>query len=376
MAGKKRSPTNYGGVFYRESKRLGGPGTEKVFYIVFKKDGKIFEEKVGRQYADGMTPAKASGIRAERIEGRRISRKEAREVAAAKLKADAARPSIARLWAAYTENWEDSKGTATDKGRYALHLEKKFSSKTPSDISTLEVDKLRNDLLRSGKSPQTVLHVLGLLRRIIRFGVKKGLCPMPDPSKLHFEMPRVDNKKTESLTESQLVALKAALDAEPDQNAAAFIRLALATGMRKGALLGLQWADIDFDRGTIRLRGEVAKKGKTEYIPLTAASRNILKNVEQGDSPFVFPGRDGKKREDFRRVARRVKKKAGLPEDFRPLHGLRHAYASFLASSGKVDLYTLQKLLTHSSSQMTQRYAHLADEAMHRAASVIDEIIL
>lgn len=60
--------------------------------------------------------------------------------------------------------------------------------------------------------------------------------------------------------------------------------------------------------------------------------------------------------------------------DFRPLHGLRHAYASFLASSGKVDLYTLQKLLTHSSPQMTQRYAHLADEALQRAAQVSDNI--
>ncbi len=63
-----------------------------------------------------------------------------------------------------------------------------------------------------------------------------------------------------------------------------------------------------------------------------------------------------------------------MPDDFRPLHGLRHVFASYLASSGKVDLYTLQKLLTHASPQMTQRYAHLADDAMQRAASVANEI--
>jgi integrase len=39
-----------------------------------------------------------------------------------------------------------------------------------------------------------------------------------------------------------------------------------------------------------------------------------------------------------------------------------------LASSGKVDMYTLQKLLTHKSPQMTQRYAHLRDEALKRAS--------
>jgi integrase len=45
-----------------------------------------------------------------------------------------------------------------------------------------------------------------------------------------------------------------------------------------------------------------------------------------------------------------------------------------MASTGAVDLYTLQKLLTHGSAQMTQRYAHLADEALQRAAAVAGEV--
>ena len=70
MAQAKRCKTRYPGVFYRETERIGMKGTEKVFYIVFKKEGKVFEEKVGRQFADNMTEAKAAGIRAERIEGK------------------------------------------------------------------------------------------------------------------------------------------------------------------------------------------------------------------------------------------------------------------------------------------------------------------
>jgi hypothetical protein len=68
----KRHPTKYPGVFYREAERIGGPGTEKVFYIVFKHDGKVIEEKCG-QYADNMTEAKAARYRAERIENKRSS---------------------------------------------------------------------------------------------------------------------------------------------------------------------------------------------------------------------------------------------------------------------------------------------------------------
>ena len=98
--------------------------------------------------------------------------------------------------------------------------------------------------------------------------------------------------------------------------------------------------------------------------PISHAARIVLQSVGRADSLYVFPGRNGEQRKEYRKIAERVKRRAGLPDDFRPLHGLRHAYASLLASSGKVDLYTLQKLLTHSSPQMTQRYAHLADEAM------------
>ncbi len=52
------------------------------------------------------------------------------------------------------------------------------------------------------------------------------------------------------------------------------------------------------------------------------------------------------------------------------MHGLRHVFASTLASSGQVDMYTLQKLLTHKTPSMVQRYAHLRDDAMIRASEV------
>jgi len=56
---------------------------------------------------------------------------------------------------------------------------------------------------------------------------------------------------------------------------------------------------------------------------------------------------------DVNHQIRKIKEAAGLPKDFRALHGLRHVFASMLASSGQVDLYTLQKLLTHKSPGMT-----------------------
>ncbi len=70
---------------------------------------------------------------------------------------------------------------------------------------------------------------------------------------------------------------------------------------------------------------------------------------------------------------RRICREAGLPESFRPMHGLRHVFASSLASSGKVDMFALQKLLTHKTPSMVLRYAHLRDDASKNASEVIGE---
>ena len=103
-------------------------------------------------------------------------------------------------------------------------------------------------------------------------------------------------------------------------------------------------------------------------------ARNLLSSITRSESPYIFPGRNGGMRTTMGVAARRIRKNAGLPDDFRPMHGLRHVYASMLASSGKVDMYVLQKLMTHKSPRMTQRYAHLRDDALKSGASQIDNI--
>jgi integrase len=360
----KRHKTTYPGVFYREAERIGGKGSEKVFYIVFKKVGKVYEEKVGRQYADDMTPARAARIRAERIEGKRQSRKEIRETAAE------IKWTVDRLWQQYISDKPNTKGFSTDRYRYQKFIRSPLDEKEPSAIAQIDTHRLRITLAKT-LAPKTVKNVLELLERIINFGVKKGLC-----AGLGFkiEMPRVNNLKTEDLSPDQLSNLLRAIGQDHDIQAANFIRMALFTGMRRGELFKLKWDDIDFERGFINIRQP--KGGKDQTIPLNQAARELLDNhPRDNNSPFVFPGRGGRQRTEIRRPIDRIRKAAGLPPDFRPLHGLRHTYASMLASSGQVDLYTLQKLLTHKTPAMTQRYAHLRDEALRRASDLAGELL-
>ncbi len=82
-----RIKTEYPGVFYRNARRMGKKGTERVYYIVFKKEGRVFEEKVGRQHTDAMTLAEAAEIRAQIVKGNRLPRQEQRKQEKAKQEA-------------------------------------------------------------------------------------------------------------------------------------------------------------------------------------------------------------------------------------------------------------------------------------------------
>jgi integrase len=360
----KRVKTKYPGVFYREARRLGGKGFEKVYYIVFKKDGKVLEEKAGRQYADDMTPARAAGIRAERIEGKRLSRKELRQK---DIEAKKKKWTIDRLYSEYKKQNPHFKGWKTYESQYNLWIKPAFKNKEPKNIIQLDVDRLRLKMLKK-RSPQTVKHALALLRRVVNFGVKKQLCPGLSFS---IQMPSVDNTKTEDLTAKQLDKLLKTIAKDKHPVAGAMMKMALFTGMRRGEMFRLKWSDINFERGFIHIRDP--KGGKPQMIPLNDAARDLLDGIEK-TSRYVFPGLRGGQRVNIGKQVAKIRDDAGLSKDFRPLHGLRHTYASALASSGKIDIYLLQKLLTHKSPQMTQRYAHLRDEALQRAASYAGDI--
>ena len=346
---------------------------ERIYFIRYRRDGKLIEEKAGRQFQDAMTPARAARIRAERLEGKAPSNQAKREAVKAAKAAEAGRMTLGRIWEEFERQKADLKSARDDKSRWRLYIEKGFAEKEVAEVVTLDVDRVRHRLLKAGKAPATVKQALVLLKRIINFGVRKGMCPAPDPSRLHFEMPVVRNDRTEDLSPDELARLLAAMDEDTNFQAANLMKMALFTGARRSELFRLKWEHIDYERGFILLVD--TKGGGDQKIPLNEAARALLQSHPRTESEYVFPGRGGRLRTDIRKQVDRIKRRAGLPKDFRPLHGLRHVYASMLASSGQVDMYTLQKLLTHKSPQMTQRYAHLRDDAMKRAAGVASDIM-
>lgn len=365
MPRNTRIKTEYPGVFYIEgfSELLHKP--EKVYYIRYRKEGLPIEEKAGKQYVDAMTPAKANKIRVRRITGTQSTNSEKRYKS---------RPSdkpwtITRLWNEYKAFYPKPHKYIRENSIYALHLEDRYGSLTVDQLRQTQIDTHRVELLRRLK-PATVKNILSMLRIIVRFGARKGLCP-----KLSFsiEMPRVDNQKTETLTTKQLENLHKALDGDKDQVTANAMRIALYTGMRKMEILKLRWSDIDLETGFIFIRSP--KGGKSVRIPINTSVRQVLECHPHCDSEYLFPGRDEGHRKEIRRFTNRIRQKAKLPDDFRPMHGLRHVFASQLASSGKVRLQIISELLTHKDIRTTMRYAHLTDERLKEASEIAGKLL-
>lgn len=134
---------------------------------------------------------------------------------------------------------------------------------------------------------------------------------------------------------------------------------AILTGMRKGELLGLDWQNVSLERSTIYLLK--TKSGKARELPITPRLQEVLASLEPKASGAVFDLPDITLRRYFARALKDAK-----ISGFR-FHDLRHTAASHWVMNG-IDLYTVQRLLGHSSPVMTQRYAHLS--RTHLAASL------
>ena len=139
-----------------------------------------------------------------------------------------------------------------------------------------------------------------------------------------------------------------------------------SSGLRVSELVGLDWADIDFQLGILRV---VGKGSKERIVPVGEIALQALRDYAvaqqkkwqvacKGETP-VFLNNRGRRitTRSMARVVEKHLKQAGLAVKMGP-HGLRHSFATHLLNSG-ADLRSIQELLGHASLSTTQRYTHV-----------------
>jgi integrase/recombinase XerC len=211
----------------------------------------------------------------------------------------------------------------------------------------------------------SVARKLAALKGLFRFLRREGQITH-DPL-LGFASPKQDKPLPAFLTVDQVFHL---LGGWPDGKTSesrdrAILETLYSTGVRVSELTGLNWSDVDFELGIMRVTG---KGSKERIVPIGQVALDALREYgAEGQKkwkrlhpgPAVFLNRRGG-RLTTRSVARIVEKRlraAGIPIRMGP-HGLRHTFATHLLNSG-ADLRVIQELLGHASLSTTQRYTHL-----------------
>jgi integrase len=146
---------------------------------------------------------------------------------------------------------------------------------------------------------------------------------------------------------------------------AAALRLLVLTGARLREILTLKWDYVDVERGLLLLPD--SKTGR-KTIVLNAPALAVLSTLPRIGSYVIMGDQPDKPRHDLKRPWALVSKRAGLSGV--RLHDLRHTHASIGAGAG-IGLPILGKLLGHTQSSTTQRYAHLDADPLRRASDHI-----
>jgi integrase len=212
-------------------------------------------------------------------------------------------------------------------------------------------------LLGNGRGPATVNRYLSALRSCWNWGRAAQYVPAERvwPTRLFLSEPR---ERVRFLNDNELAALlKAAEEYAPWMHAAVVV--SLATGLRQGELLRLEWKDIDFVGKTVTVL--ISKNTKRRIVHLPAPAVDALKRLRRDGvigRKLVFVNGSGEPADKFFLTFhwQKVRAAAGLV-DFR-WHDLRHSCASFLAQNG-ASLVEIGSVLGHSSPSITAKYAHL-----------------
>jgi len=248
------------------------------------------------------------------------------------------------------------------------------------------IEKWQTDTLAAGLKPSSINRALNPLRAIMTIAVEKEYLDI-HPLKRCKNLKLTDDVKERYLQPDEEKRLRAELELwntgkliklSPNDSRVygdhitPIILVALNTGMRKGEIFKLTWNNVCFETNIITVAGETAKSSKKRYINMNKETQRVLDNWGKQSSRrgLVFPNpANGKPLVDIKSMWKSILNDAEI-SDFR-FHDLRHTFASKLVTKG-APLYMVQKLLGHSTLEMTMRYAHLSPESTAQAVALLD----
>ena len=263
------------------------------------------------------------------------------------------------------------KGYLTDVEGLRRYLEENgldLDSPGTSALQAVDTPWIRGYLktLHETCKKSTIGRKLAALKGFFRYLVREGVLAR-DPL-VGFSTPKQEAPLVKFLSVDEAFRVLGCLPEEgilPARDRAV-MEVLYSSGVRVSELVGLDWREVDFSLGVLKVFG---KGSKERIVPVGEVALAALRDyadhqrgrwgrAARGEEP-VFLNRFGT-RITTRSIARIVDKYlrlAGIPVRMGP-HGLRHTFATHLLNAG-ADLRSIQELLGHVSLSTTQRYTHV-----------------
>ena len=284
----------------------------------------------------------------------------------------------------------------TYKGYIDNHIKPNIGNIPLEKLTTMDLQKFYRKLLTKGRverieskeqpkglSAKTVRNINQVISSAVDLAVaQKIILNNPTDS---CELPKVEHKEMQTVPAEQLSAF---LEEAKRSGVYEMYYIELATGLRRGELLGLKWSDIDWKNGIIKVRRQVARvngeiveaplKTKNSYraVSISPQAIEVLREQKRKtNDTHVFPSPNGGpiSPDSVNNMLKRVLDRAGIPKV--RFHYLRHTFATIALQNG-VDIKTVSGMLGHFSAGFTlDTYAHVTTSAQKEAAQTMGNIL-
>lgn len=373
------------GVRYREHEtRKHNKRPDKYYTLQYKRNGKVYNEPIGWA-SEGVTQARCEKALAELKENWRTGTggqtlAEMREHNLEQIEqanAEKLQEKMLTLRGIFESGYLTSQ-IASNKKPSSIQHEKTmldvyiepFFQDMPLkkiDLEQIERFKVYLDDVTSIRTQKTLSdsskrYILSLVSQIFNYALrsKKVDSSVQNPIRL-LKKPRSDNKRERFLSVDEANTLLEALNAK-SLNTHDMALLSLFCGLRAGEITSLTWADVNFTEKTLSIKDP--KNTKNRYAFMTIEIESMLKARYTGQEMNKRIFNNVEVSRTFERVVASLGLNDGRDDrrDRVVFHTLRHTFASWHVQRG-TPIYTLSKLMGHSSLRMTERYSHLSPNA-------------
>jgi len=320
-----------------------------TYYVTFKVAGKKFIKPIGKK-SNGWSEKRAFEQRAKLIDKVKLG--------------EGVYDSVIRVGELATQyfEWAEIHNRSWEKTLkvYEKHFAE-FDNKIVNSLDDKDLIKLQKKLKDKKLADSYINDVVGILTRVINFGVKRGIIEK-SPFKMIQKL-KVDNSRDRFLTKSEIERLLEAV--KDDRDLYLFIMLAINTGARVNSVLNIKKRDVDFENKKITIKD--IKRGKTYTIPLNSRLYEVLREVET-ESYIVGSGLKWSYSKLYKELNPVLNKlfNEGLDKEERKkkivIHSLRHTFASHLALNN-APLDKIKNMMHHADINMTLKYAHLLPDS-------------